>query len=151
MFRRILVPHDFSPHADAALDLAIDLAGPSKARIHLMHVFQIPMEMLSPYEIPMPPALVEEVRAAASARLEAALSRVRAAGLAGDAEVDSGLIAEMVVERAAALGVDLIAMGTHGHSGFKHLLLGSVAEHVLRTAPCPVLIVRAKEFSASSA
>jgi nucleotide-binding universal stress UspA family protein len=51
MFRRILVPHDFSPHADAALDLAIELAGPSKARIHLMHLFQIPMEILSPYEI----------------------------------------------------------------------------------------------------
>ena len=103
MFRRILVPHDFSPHADAALDLAIELAGPSKARIHLMHLFQIPMEMLSPYEIPMPPALAEKVRAAASERLEAALARVRAAGLEGDAEVDSGRAAEMIVERAAAL------------------------------------------------
>ena len=99
----------------------------------------------------MPPALVGEVRAAASKRLEAALSRVRAAGLEGGAEVDSGRAAEMIVERAAALGVDLIAMGTHGHSGFKHLLLGSVAEHVLRTAPCPVLIVRAEEFAARSA
>ena len=151
MFRRILVPHDFSPHADAALDLAIELAGPSKARIRLMHLFQIPMEMLSPYEVQMPPALVEQVRAAASERLEAALSRVRAAGLEGDAEVDSGRAAEMIVERAAALGVDLIAMGTRGHSGFKHLLLGSVAERVLRTAPCPVLTVRAEELAAPSA
>lgn len=151
MFRRILVPHDFSPHADAALDLAIELAGPSKARIHLMHLFQIPMEMLSPYEIPMPPALAEEVRAAASERLEAALARVRAAGLEGDAEVDSGRAAEMIVERAAALGVDLIAMGTRGYSGFKHLLLGSVAERVLHTAPCPVLTVRAEKFVAPSA
>jgi nucleotide-binding universal stress UspA family protein len=150
MFRRILVPHDFSPHADAALDLAIELAGPSKARIHLMHLFQIPMELLSPYEIQMPPVLVEKVRAAASARVEAALSRVRAAGLEGDAEVDSGRIAEMIAERAVALGVDLIVMGTHGHSGLKHLLLGSVAERVLRTAPCPVLTVRAKEVAARS-
>jgi len=72
MFRRILVPHDFSPHADSALDLAIEPAGASKARTRLMHIFHIPMQILSPYEIPMPPALVEEVRAAASARLEAA-------------------------------------------------------------------------------
>jgi nucleotide-binding universal stress UspA family protein len=151
MLRRILVPHDFSPHADAALDLAIELAGPSKARIRLMHLFQIPMEMLSPYEIPMPPALVEKVRTAASERLEAALSRVRAAGLEGDSEVDSGRAAEMIVERAAALGVDLIAMGTRGHSGLKHLLLGSVAERVLRTATCPVLTVRAEELAAPSA
>jgi len=69
----------------------------------------------------MPPAPVGEVRAAASERLETALSRVRAAGLEGYAEVDSGRAAEMIVERAAALGVDLIAMGSHGYSGFKHL------------------------------
>jgi len=99
----------------------------------------------------MPPDLAEKVRAAASERLEAALSRVRAAGLEGDAEVDSGRAAEVIVERAAALGVDLIAMGTRGNSGFKHLLLGSVAERVLRTAPCPVLTVRAEELAAPSA
>jgi len=73
---------------------------------------------------------------------------VRAAGLESDAEVDSGLVAEMIVDRAAALGVDLITMGTHGHSGLKHLLLGSVAERVLRIAPCPVLTVRSEKSAA---
>jgi nucleotide-binding universal stress UspA family protein len=114
MFRRILVPYDFSAHADAALDLAIELAGPSKARIHLVHVFRIPVEMLSPYEIPMPAPLIEAVRDAASARLEAALARVRSAGVACDAEVEVGPIAETITERAAALGADVIAMGTRG-------------------------------------
>ena len=69
------------------------------------------------------------------------LVRVRTAGVAVDAEVDVGPIAETIAERAAALGADLIAIGTRGLSGFKHLLLGSVAERVLRTAPCPVLTV----------
>jgi nucleotide-binding universal stress UspA family protein len=141
--RTVLVAHDFSPHAEAALDLAIDLARPSKARICLLHIFPLPMEMLSPYEIPMPPALVADVRAAASARLEKALARVREAGLPGEAEVDSGPIAETLVARAAATGADLIVLGTRGLSGVKHLLMGSVAERVLRTAPCPVLTAHA--------
>lgn len=142
-FRRILVPYDFSRHADAALDLAIELARLAGARIRLVHVFPLPMEMLSPYELPMPERLVEEVRAAASDRLERALVRVRAQGLEGDAEVDSGPVAETLVDRAAAWGAELIVMGTRGLSGFEHLLLGSVAERVLRTAPCPVLTLRA--------
>jgi nucleotide-binding universal stress UspA family protein len=142
-FRSILVPHDFSAHADAALDLAIELARVSKARIRLVHVFPLPMEMLSPYEIPLPEKLVEDVRAAASARLEQSLARVRRAGLEGDAEVDSGPIAETLVERAGAGRAELIVMGTRGRSGLQHLLLGSVAERVLRSAPCPVLTVRA--------
>lgn len=146
-FRDIMVPHDFSSHADAALDLAIELARLSHARIRLVHVFPHSMEMLSPYEIPMPAKLVEEVRAAASTRLERALTRVRAAGLDGEAEIDSGPIAETLVERAATRGADLVAMGTRGLSGFKHLLLGSVAERVLRTAPCPVLTVRSTAHS----
>lgn len=143
--RSILVAHDFSRHADAALDAAIDLARDTKARLHLVHVFPIPMETLSPYEIPMPPQLVSDVRAAASARLETALARVHAAGLEGEAEVDSGPVAELLVERAAERGDDLIAIGTRGLSGLRHLLLGSVAERVLRTAPCPVLAVRVPE------
>lgn len=142
-FRSILVPYDFSPHADAALDLAIAVARPVKARVHLVHVFSLPMETLSPYEIPIPEKLVEEVRAAASVRLEQALERVRAAGLEGDAEVDSGSISERIVARAVADAADLIVMGTRGLSGLQHVLLGSVAERVLRTAPCPVLTLRA--------
>jgi nucleotide-binding universal stress UspA family protein len=150
-FRKILVPHDFSPHGDAALDLAIELGGLSKAHICVVHVFSIPMEMISPYEIPMPPMLVEEVRAAASVRLENALSRVRARGLKADAELESGgSIADIITERARALRVDLIVMGTRGLSGLKHLLLGSVAERVLRTAPCPVLTVHAAADASSS-
>jgi nucleotide-binding universal stress UspA family protein len=141
-FRSILVPHDFSSHADAALDLAIEFGRVSKARIRLVHVFRLPIEMLSPYEIPIPEKLAGEVRAAASARLEQALGRVHAAGLEGDAEVDTGSIAETIVARAAADEADLIVMGTRGLSGIQHVLLGSVAERVLRTAPCPVLTLR---------
>lgn len=142
-FRSIMVPHDFSAPADGALELALELARSAGARIRLVHVFPLPMENVSPYEIAMPERLVGEVRAAASERLERLLARVRAAGLEGDAEVDSGPVAETLVERARADGVDLIVMGTRGLSGIGHLLLGSVAERVLRTAPCPVLTVPA--------
>ncbi len=144
-FRTILVPHDFSEHADRALDLAIELARGSSGRIHVLHVFHIPMEMLSPYEIPMPQNLVEEVRAAASARLEEALGRVRAAGLDGEVELDSGETASTIVARAGALPADLVVMGTRGLGGLKHVLLGSVAERVLRTADCPVLVAKADD------
>lgn len=142
-FRSILVPYDFSPHADAALDLAIEVGRLAKSRIVLVHVFRLPIEMLSPYEIQIPEKLADDVRAAASTRLERALERVRGAGLKGIAEVDSGSIAETIVARAAADAVDLIVMGTRGLSGIQHVVLGSVAERVLRTAPCPVMTLRA--------
>jgi nucleotide-binding universal stress UspA family protein len=67
---------------------------------------------------------------------------VQHAGLQGDALLANGTPAQTIMDTAGEQGVDLIIMGTHGRTGLTHVLLGSVAEHVVRQAPCPVLVTR---------
>lgn len=144
-YERILVPHDFSPAADAALEAAIGLAKSLGSELHLLHVYHRPVEILSPYEVPLPQSVVDEIRTAAKSRLERALEPVREAGLTGTPHVVEGIPAEAISETARTLPAQLVVMGTRGLSGLKHVLLGSVAERTLRGAPCPVLTVKAPE------
>jgi nucleotide-binding universal stress UspA family protein len=121
--RRILVPTDFSQASDAALAQARELAGALGASIRLVHVLD-----------------------------DAAVAGALAAdGLGHDAALLTGPVAGTIVEYAQSHAADLIVMGTHGRSGVAHLLLGSVAERVVRTAPCPVLTVRQHPLPASVA
>jgi len=115
--RRILVPIDFSPTSDAALAEARDLAAALGAALRLVHVLDGP-----------------GVREELSAGVDAALGN--------DTALLTGPVATTMVAYAQSHAIDLIVMGTHGRSGLAHLLLGSVAERVVRTAPCPVLTVR---------
>lgn len=144
-FRSILVPHDFSPHADAALALAVTLARENNAALHLFHTYELPIGAIPPYGIMVPDAMLQGVREAAARQLAKAASAAEAKGikpvthLAHATSPPSG-----IVEAAREFGIDLIVMGTHGLTGLKHVLLGSVAERVLRTAPCPVLIAKQK-------
>jgi nucleotide-binding universal stress UspA family protein len=85
----------------------------------------------------------EDERQAASDYLRRVGDRLRERGFQVEEQVGDGPPAGVIVERAGALGVDLIAMTTHGRGGLERLLLGSVAEEVTRNAPCPVLLVRA--------
>jgi nucleotide-binding universal stress UspA family protein len=142
-FRTLLVPHDFSPDSDAALDLAIELAREFGAAVHLLHAYHTPLEMFSPYGVALPTSVVAEVRQGAERRLGDELEKVRSAGLSGEAQVREGLPTRAIDEVARSLGADLIVMGTRGRTGIAHALLGSVAERTLRTAPCPVLTVKA--------
>ena len=139
---RILVATDFSHTADAALAYATSLAGALQSTIHLVHVLEDP---LVPASIgaadgltPMPIEMPDEVRQ----RAEEAL-RSRLGNAVGGTEVLTGaMTATAIVAVARERGADLIVMGTHGRRGLAHLLLGSVAEQVVRTAECPVLTVR---------
>jgi len=143
-FKTILVPHDFSDDANAALETALDLARRLGAEIHLLHSYQQPIDVLSPYGVAIPPSVIPEIREAALARLRKLAEQHAGAGVKLHVRVAEGAPSVAIVDAAEQLGADLVVMGTRGLSGLRHLLLGSVAERTLRTAPCPVLTVKAK-------
>ena len=140
---RILCATDFSEVSTKAEACAIALARHYEARLSLLHV-DPPMPILAPYgEIPVDIRLFEDQRRHAEHELGAARERARAAGVPVDAAVLGGYPAREILAFADEQGVDLIVLGSHGRGGVEHLLLGSVAEKVLRKAPCPVLVVPA--------
>ena len=142
--KRILVPTDFSATADAALDYAYLVAERFGASLQLLHVLDDPFVS----EGMTAEAYISEAPVLRSAMLRDAQSRLshrsapRDQGVRVDSEVLFGHGAKTIAEYAQTLGVDLIVMGTHGRTGVAHLLLGSIAERLVRTAPCPVLTVR---------
>jgi nucleotide-binding universal stress UspA family protein len=141
---RILVPTDFSETADAALVYAKALAAKLGASLHLVHVFQDPAAIVfTPETYTAPPAELRD-RALDEAwdQLHDRLDPQEHKRFAGTRAVVEGLAALEIVRYAGTHGIDLIVMGTHGRRGVAHLFLGSVAEHVIRTAGCPVLTVR---------
>jgi nucleotide-binding universal stress UspA family protein len=133
-----LVPLDFSTHADYALQYAIFLARQLQAQLTLLHVLYLPSLLITAR---LTPYLAAE-EAEAKALLTAALQQVETAGLTGDYQVVYGVPWTQITTLAAARHCDLIIMGSHGRTGLPHAMLGSVAERVLRLAPCPVLITR---------
>jgi nucleotide-binding universal stress UspA family protein len=136
---RILVPTDFSPTADRALEYARALAERIGTSLLLLHVIEDPLVI---------EGLVAETYLAATPSLKAALLTEAQAQLgqrtkAGDrSEVLFGHGASAITDYALNHAIDLIVMGTHGRTGLAHLIIGSVAERVVRTASCPVLTVR---------
>lgn len=142
--QHFLVPIDFSAYADQALAYAIALAQKIQARLTLLHVIH-PLPSFGA-DIGMGTALpytyFEELEAALRQALEEKLQRVHQAGLEGDYVLVNGIPFQVIIDTAAAQHVDLIIMGTHGRTGLTHMLMGSVAEKVVRLAPCPVLVTR---------
>ena len=128
---RILVPVDFGDTSDLALDYAVTLARRFGATLHLLHV--VDDSSVSDLRA----RLVDE----AARRLPWVLWRCQ--GVAVRREVRVGHLADMIRETAAERKCDLIVMGMNGRTGMAHLLLGDVAEVLVREAPCPVLTVRA--------
>jgi nucleotide-binding universal stress UspA family protein len=140
--RRIVVATDFSPHGDHARDVAVDLARQFSADLHVVHAFDIPLALVTPYEVTVPDNLIREARDAARKRLDAAIDAVKATGVSASAHLAEVPAATAIVEVATETKADLIVIGTRGHTGLKHVLLGSVAERTLRLAPCAVLAVK---------
>lgn len=139
----ILVPTDFSKTSDAALHYATDLALTLGARLYLMHV---PAKTGSHQEASYP---IGQFETAAHEQLSSFLSPEQLARLRPEYALRVGPPAEEIVNFAAISDIDLIIMGTHGRTGLAHMLLGSVAELVARTAPCPVLLFRAQGRAAA--
>jgi nucleotide-binding universal stress UspA family protein len=136
--RTILHPTDFSVYSAAAFELACALARDYGARLVVLHV-KPPVEAVFGELGPLPPeppearqALYDELRTV----------RPADARLPVEHRLREGGVVEGILEEASASGCDLIVLGTHGRTGLGRLLLGSVAEPVLRRAPCPVLTVK---------
>jgi len=144
--RRVLLPTDFSVDAGEALEAAIRIfqLGP-EATIHLLHVVHLPPE----YEVyradglsGMSEGLAQRAIEVAREDLGRAAAQLRKRGLSVETEVRVGEPALVILERATELGVDLIAMGTHGAGAIERLFLGTVARRVVQHASGPVLTVR---------
>jgi nucleotide-binding universal stress UspA family protein len=138
--QRILCPVDFSEVSRHAIDHAVAIARWYKASITALHVCS-PMFMPVPGLAAPDQRETEAERERVHAEALACFESARASGVAVDVLIVIGPAAREILDRAAALPANLIVMGTHGTSGFEHLVLGSVTEKVLRKAPCPVLTV----------
>jgi nucleotide-binding universal stress UspA family protein len=142
---KILVPTDFSEPSDLALEYARALAEQFGASLHLLHVLEDPFAAgawSGEVYVADAPQLRASLRLEASRRLEGALPPADRARLNVTTQVMAGSPAPAIRDVADDGGFDLIVMGTHGRSGMAHLLLGSVAEKLVRTAPCAVLTIR---------
>jgi nucleotide-binding universal stress UspA family protein len=147
-FEKILVPVDFTPHSADAVRMACDVALHYSASITLVHIHE-PVDYALPegYVLYTPDQL-SRLTAEFETRLRGTQRDVEALGVSRvDTRLLQGSAAVEIAELAHSGNFDLIVMGTHGRTGLRHVLMGSVAERVLRTAPCPVLTVKARESS----
>jgi nucleotide-binding universal stress UspA family protein len=143
--KRVLVATDFSEHADKALETGIFLARTLGASIDLVHALAVPWPVITPYDVTLPASYLDETRRAARERLQTLAEKVQAEGIEVRTHLRNEAPADAIVSCAEELAADLIVMGTHGYTGVKHALLGSVAERTLRAAPCPVLTLKADD------
>jgi len=141
--RRILCPIDFSEHSRRALDHAVAIARWYEAAVTVLHVFS-PVTVAAVGAAPVvfePMVLAPVDRDRLLADTKAFAAAESAPGVAIEAVIREGSTATEILEQAASMSADLLVIGTHGRSGFDRLLVGSVAEKVLRKASCPVLTV----------
>ena len=143
---RILVPTDFGDPADAAFEYAQALARRIGTSVHLLHVFEDPFQAAGIsneiYGV-LPAEARETMLRDAEARLGYRALSAEDAEVHATTAIVTGEPSRAIVDYATVHKFDLIVMGTHGRRGVAHLFVGSVAERVVRTAPCPVLTVRA--------
>ncbi len=138
----IVVPVDFSTHSEKAIGTALALAKTFGAKLHLVHAYHLPFPMGALDQIAIPQDFARAVRDSASSKLEIILQRITGEGIRGEIHLTGSPPVQAIEETAERVGADLIVMGTRGLTGLKHVLLGSVAERTIRTAPCPVMTVK---------
>lgn len=142
--RSIVVPTDFSLPSAQAVGYAGMLATSLGATVHLVHVLD---RLLSPEMAWAAPAteaaaLRERIYQEGRAKLADLAATIRESGVTVTTEVRSGPPSQEIIHAAVDYGADLIVMMTHGRTGLSHLVLGSIAEDVIRHARCPVLALR---------
>ena len=151
--KTILVPTDFSEPTRQVMDYAVYLAQTFGARLILVHIFQtLPLtEAVNWLDTAAPPAaesgLWEQLKAAAETQMARLKEKYSEAGVEIETRVAEGVPSVEIIRLADREKVDLIAMGSHGRTGVRHLLIGSVAERVVRKAPCPVFVIKPKNFN----
>jgi len=143
--KKVLVPVDFSKDSLRAAEYAKNFAAPFGAQLVLLHVIE-PIYYASPADMyaasPNLALLIEEQRKAAQAQLEQLAQKLSGQGAKVQTVLKNGSPAQVIADTAKRIKADLIVMATHGRTGLAHVLLGSVAERVVRLATCPVLTVR---------
>lgn len=144
--KRILVPIDFSSLSKKALQYALHFAEQFRAGLTLLHVTEPGVPPAFDGLMIAPPISQNGNRTKCANRLKVLASSmgIRATKYV-QSTVRTGLPAHEIVEAAKEFDVDLIIIATHGHTGWKHLAIGSTTERVVRVAPCPVLVVRERE------
>jgi len=143
--RKILVPIDFSPSSDAALERAATMADAFSASLVVLHVYEAPV-----FVYPALPFLpIDDISLSieknARAGVDAVVRRFLASGRVVEGLVRQGSAWRVIDEVTREIGADLVVVGTHGRRGLERALVGSVAERVVRTSRVPVLTVRASE------
>jgi universal stress protein A len=141
--KKILVPTDFSECADHALGYAVALADKLGATLHLVNAISIPSLGVPELGVAVASTMMENAVVANQAALDRLVAAHGAVKITS--ELRTGDARDVIVDVARELGIELIVMGTHGRRGLKRALLGSIAEGVLRAAPCPVLTIRANQ------
>ncbi len=142
MFKKILCPLDFSEFTDEIVNYAVSIAGKYGAELHFLHV--IPnLNYYTPYESFLTPenliALESSIETEVGKDFEKIMKKI---DMPVKKVIKSGAPFVEIIEYVKAESMDLIVMGTHGRSGIEHILIGSVAEKVVRKSPCPVLTIR---------
>jgi nucleotide-binding universal stress UspA family protein len=141
--QRVLVATDFSPHADRALAHALELVKLFGAELEVFTSAYVPPQALAAMALGMAPGLVDDARREAVQRVEALAGTLRARGVRASSSTSTEEPSTAICARAKELGTDLVALGTRGHTGLAHVVFGSIAERVARTAPCAVLTAHA--------
>jgi nucleotide-binding universal stress UspA family protein len=144
-FETILAPVDFSDHSKEALDTAIQIAVLFGSTVHLLHCYHIQTAGISPYGIVLPEGYYADIRDAAAKQLSDWHELVSNEGIQTESILSADSPSVAINLTAGEIDADLIVMGTRGLAGLKHAMLGSVAERVVRLAPCPVLTVKHPE------
>ncbi len=152
---RILVPVDFSECSSQALRYAASVAERFGAEVVLAHAIEAPMNLppqtlvhIDPEGTSIP--IMDYVRQAAERRMEGVLKELSDAGVKATSVIELGDVRDVVLAQAAARRCDLIVMGTNGRTGLRHLLIGSIAEDVVRRSSIPVLTIRVHDDRRSS-
>jgi universal stress protein A len=142
--QKIMVPVDFSENSRKSVSYAEAFARQFNASLVFLHVVQVNYAYGEFGALDFT-RLEREMRDGAQKELAALIQRQAGTGLKAESLVREGSPARVIAETARELRVDLLIISTHGYTGLKHVLMGSIAEQVVRYAPCPVLVVRLQE------
>jgi len=145
MFKKILCPVDFSEFTDEILAYAVSIAKRFDSELHLIHV--IPnLNYFTPYESFLTPENLVAIERNIEGEVGKDFDKItKKLDLPFKRIVKTGVTFVEIIDYIKGQDIDLVVMGTHGRSGIEHILIGSVAEKVVRKSPCPVLTVRPKD------
>lgn len=140
--RKVLVPVDFSDCSISGLKYAALLARRFNARLELLHVIYQYTELFHTNRAAAAmPSLIESARVSAKEEMGRLRQLDFMDGISCETEIHVGAVIDEICRQSVDANIDLIVASTHGHTGFKHAMLGSVTEHIMRYAACPVLII----------